>query len=106
MESVRIDIWLWRARFAKTRSLAAALVERGAVRLTHQGRQTRLDKPSRVVHPGDEITFAISGRVTAVRVEALGERRGPPAEARALYSDLGAADVPPASSSEPPRGER
>ena len=86
--SVRVDIWLWRARFAKTRSLAADLVERGAVRLTHQGRQTRLDKPSRVVHPGDEITFAVDGRVRAVRVEALGERRGPPAEARALYVDL------------------
>lgn len=88
-ESVRIDVWLWRARFAKTRSLAAALVERGAVRLTHQGRQTRLDKPSRVVHPGDEIVFARDGRITVVRVEALGERRGPPAEARALYVPIG-----------------
>ncbi|ADL02318.1 RNA-binding S4 domain-containing protein [Brevundimonas subvibrioides] len=88
-ESVRIDVWLWRARFAKTRSLAAALVERGAVRLTHQGRQTRLDKPSRVVHPGDEIVFARDGRITVVRVEALGERRGPPAEARALYVSIG-----------------
>ena len=103
--SVRIDIWLWRARFVKTRSLAAALVERGAVRLTHHGRQTRLDKPSRVVHPGDEITFAIDGRVTAVRVEALGERRGPPVEARALYSSL-EGSLDPASSSEPPCGER
>ncbi|AQR62867.1 RNA-binding protein [Brevundimonas sp. LM2] len=89
VESVRIDVWLWRARFAKTRSLAAALVERGAVRLTHQGRQTRLDKPSRVVHPGDEIVFARDGRITVVRVEALGERRGPPAEARALYVPIG-----------------
>ena len=86
--SIRIDIWLWRARFVKTRALAADLVEAGAVRLTHQGRQTRLDKPSRVAHVGDEITFAQHGRVTAVRVEALGERRGPPQEARALYSDL------------------
>jgi len=87
-DSVRIDIWLWRARFAKTRSLAAALVERGAVRLTHQGRQTRLEKPSRVVHPGDQIVFARDGRVTVVRVEALGDRRGPPEEARALYVPL------------------
>ncbi|CAL1692737.1 Heat shock protein 15 [Brevundimonas subvibrioides] len=89
LESVRIDVWLWRARFAKTRSLAAALVELGAVRLTHQGRQTRLDKPSRVVHPGDEIVFARDGRITVVKVEALGERRGPPAEARALYVPIG-----------------
>lgn len=90
---VRIDVWLWRARFVKTRGLAADLVEAGAVRLTHHGRQTRLDKPSRTVHPGDELTFVQQGRVTAIRVEALGERRGPPVEARALYSDLSA---PPA----------
>ena len=93
--SVRIDVWLWRARLAKTRSLAAALVERGAVRLTHQGRQTRLDKPSRLVHPGDEMTFAVDGRVRAVRVQAMGERRGPPAEARALYSSLDAGSEEP-----------
>ena len=92
--SVRVDVWLWRARFAKSRSLAADLVERGAVRLMHQGRQTRLDKPSRLVHPGDEVTFALNGRVTSVRIEALGERRGPFAEARTLYSVLdGDADV-------------
>lgn len=94
LESVRIDIWLWRARFAKTRGLAAALVESGAVRLTHQARQTRLDKPSRQVHPGDEIIFARHGRVVAVRVEALGDRRGPPAEARALYSSLDGSEPP------------
>ncbi|OGN49267.1 MAG: RNA-binding protein [Caulobacterales bacterium RIFOXYB1_FULL_67_16] len=82
----RIDVWLWRARFVKTRGLAAALVERGAVRLTHQGRETRLDKPSRCVHVGDLLTFAQNGRVTSLRVEALGERRGPAEEARALYS--------------------
>ena len=84
-DSVRVDIWLWRARFAKTRGVAADLVERGAVRLTHHGKQVRLDKPSRCVHPGDDLVFAHNGRVTAVRIEALGERRGPPAEARALY---------------------
>lgn len=86
--SCRVDVWLWRARFVKTRSLAAALVDRGAVRLTHQGRQVRLDKPSRCVHPGDALVFSLNERITAVRIEALGERRGPPTEARALYSPL------------------
>lgn len=90
MDSCRVDVWLWRARFAKTRGLAAALVERGAVRLTHQGRQVRLDKPSRSVHPGDDLLFAVGGRITAVRVLQLGERRGPPEEARALYLALDA----------------
>lgn len=82
----RIDVWLWRARFARTRAVAAILVESGAVRLSHQGRQTRLDKPSRCVHVGDGLVFALGGQLFDLRVEALGERRGPPAEARALYT--------------------
>ena len=90
----RVDIWLWRARFVKTRGLAATLVERGAVRLTHRGRQVRLDKPSRSVHVGDELVFAMNQRVVAVRVEALGERRGPAEEARALYSVTPQTDEP------------
>lgn len=82
----RVDVWLWRARFAKTRSLAAAMVERGLVRLTHQGRQTRLDKPSRCVHVGDALVFALGGRLIDLTVESLGDRRGPAEEARALYA--------------------
>ena len=82
----RIDVWLWRARFAKTRSLAAAMIERGLVRLTHNGVQTRLDKPARSVHVGDALVFAVGGRLMELTVEALGERRGPAEEARALYS--------------------
>lgn len=92
--SVRIDVWLWRARFVKTRSLAAALVESGAIRLTHNGAQTRLDKPSRLVHPGDRLTFALNGRLHDLTVQGLGTRRGPPSEARALYAEDDAA--PPA----------
>ena len=86
IETCRIDVWLWRARFLKTRGLAAAFVEGGAVRLTHNGVQVRLDKPSRSVRPGDLLTFARNGQVTTLRIEALGERRGPAEEARALYS--------------------
>lgn len=89
-QSCRIDLWLWRARFAKTRRLAADMVERGAIRLTHHGVQTRLDKPSRSVHPGDDLLFARGGRLIAVRVLQTGERRGPPEEARALYATLDA----------------
>ncbi|MFN7390254.1 RNA-binding S4 domain-containing protein [Brevundimonas sp.] len=89
-EACRVDVWLWRARFAKTRALAAAFVESGAVRLTHNGSQTRLDKPSRSVHVGDLLTFARNGRVTTLRIEALGERRGPATEAQGLYVDLAA----------------
>lgn len=84
----RIDLWLWRARFCKTRGVAADLVECGGVRLTNNGRETRLDKPSRCVRPGDALTFAQNGRVTTLRVEALGDRRGPAQEARTLYTLL------------------
>jgi ribosomal 50S subunit-recycling heat shock protein len=87
-DSCRIDVWLWRARFLKTRSLAAAFVEEGRVRLIRAGQTTRLDKPSRSVRPGDGLVFAIGGRLVAVRVEALGERRGPASEARGLYLEL------------------
>ncbi|HEX3406158.1 MAG TPA: S4 domain-containing protein [Caulobacteraceae bacterium] len=87
-DAVRADVWLWRARFCKTRSLAARLIEEGRVRLTRAGQETRLDRPARPVRPGDALVFAIAGRVHAVRVEALGARRGPPAEARELYSPL------------------
>ena len=82
----RIDVWLWRARFAKSRSLAATMVERGVVRLTHNGVQTRLDKPSRSVHVGDRLVFATAGRLIDLEITALGERRGPASEARGLYA--------------------
>jgi ribosome-associated heat shock protein Hsp15 len=84
----RIDVWLWRARFAKTRTQAAALVDKGAIRLTHQGRQVRLDKPGRTVHVGDRLVFALGGRLIDLEVTGLGERRGPAEEARALYAPI------------------
>jgi ribosomal 50S subunit-recycling heat shock protein len=87
-EAVRIDVWLWRARFFKSRALAARMVEDGRVRLTRAGVETRLDKPSRTVRPGDALVFALGGRVTSIVVEALGERRGPASEARELYSQV------------------
>ena len=87
-DAVRADVWLWRARFCKTRSLAARLIDEGRVRLARAGQEARLDKPARPVKVGDGLVFAIAGRLHAVRVEALGVRRGPPAEARELYSPL------------------
>ena len=84
----RVDVWLWRARFFKTRSLAARIVEDGGVRLMRGETRITLDKPSRTLHPGDVVAFALGARWLAVRVEALGIRRGPAPEARALYSVL------------------
>ena len=87
-DACRADVWLWRARFFKTRTLAARFVDEGRVRLTRSGQESRLDKPARPVKVGDQLVFALSGRLIAVTVEGMGERRGPPAEARTLYSTL------------------
>jgi ribosomal 50S subunit-recycling heat shock protein len=87
-DACRADVWLWRARFFKTRSLAARFVDEGRVRLTRLSHETRLDKPARPVKVGDQLVFALGGRLIAVQVAALGERRGPPAEARTLYTGL------------------
>ncbi len=84
----RADVWLWRARFFKTRSLAARFVEEGRVRMLRDGGEARLDKASRTLRPGDGLVFALGGRVTAIRVLDPGQRRGPAAEARTLYADL------------------
>ncbi|QRE76579.1 RNA-binding S4 domain-containing protein [Methylobacterium aquaticum] len=86
----RLDKWLWFARFAKTRSLAARLIEDGFVRVNGQ----RADAPSKALAVGDVVTVAAQHVTAAVRVVDLGERRGPAPEARLLFDDLSA--VPPA----------
>lgn len=89
VDACRADVWLWRARFFKTRSLAAKFVEEGRIRLTRPGQdEHRLDKPARPIKVGDRLVFALGGRLIAITVEAMGDRRGPAAEARALYSTL------------------
>jgi ribosomal 50S subunit-recycling heat shock protein len=87
-DGCRCDVWLWRARFFKTRTLASKFLDEGRVRMLRSGVETRLDKASRAIKPGDGLVFALSGRLIAVEVRAVGERRGPPAEARGLYRDL------------------
>ena len=87
-EACRADVWLWRARFFKTRSMAARFVEEGRVRVTRQGQETRLDKPARTLKVGDQLVFALGGRLIAVVIEGFGERRGPATEAQTLYSGI------------------
>ncbi len=89
-EACRVDVWLWRARLFKTRSLSARFVDDGRVRLIRGQQESRLDKASRTVRIGDGLVMAIGGRLIAVKIEAVGERRGPASEARALYSELSA----------------
>ena len=86
----RIDVWLFRARLAKTRAAAARLVAEGGVRLGREGQSRRLEKASSEVACGDVLLLPGDKQVRAIRIDRLGPRRGPPAEARALYSELDA----------------
>ncbi len=85
-EACRIDVWLWRARFFKTRGLAARFVEEGRVRRTRLGNgEVRLDKASRTAKPGDRLVFVLGSRVVDLTIVATGTRRGPADEAKGLY---------------------
>ncbi|MDT9599673.1 RNA-binding S4 domain-containing protein [Sphingosinicella rhizophila] len=84
-ESLRLDKFLWFARIVKTRSLAQRIAGEGRLRL--QGRV--VDRAHVPVRVGDVLSFAVHGRVRVIRIEALPARRGPPAVARLLYSEMG-----------------
>ena len=83
MTEMRVDKWLWAARFFKSRTLAAAACDGGKVDVNDQG-----VKPSRMVRPGDRLTIGLPRIKRIVRVVALSEQRGPGAEAAKLYDDL------------------
>lgn len=82
--SIRLDRFLWFARIAKTRSAAQGIAEKGTLRL--DGR--RIERSAVPVRIGSIIVFPLYGKVLALRVEALPKRRGPPAEAAQLYTQL------------------
>jgi ribosome-associated heat shock protein Hsp15 len=87
--TLRLDKWLWHARFAKTRSLAARMCGSGLIRTAG----APVTKASHTVRPGDILTFPLGRHIRVIKVVALGVRRGPAPEARTLYEDL---DPPPA----------
>ena len=81
---MRIDKWLWFARFVKSRSLATKLVSDGRMRVN--GAPTQ--KAHYAVKPGDVLTFPLGHHIRVIKVLDLGTRRGPAVEAQALYEDL------------------
>jgi ribosome-associated heat shock protein Hsp15 len=89
---LRLDKWLFHARFFKSRDLAQDCVESGHLRLNAQ----RCQKPGHGLAVGDVLTFPQGHQIRVVRVLALAERRGPATEAQALYCDL---DAPGADAS-------
>ena len=80
-DRIRIDKWLWHARFYKTRVLAAKAAQSGRVRRN----DVRVEKAGLEVKIGDVLTLRRGREVIVVRVLACGERRGPASEAQALY---------------------
>ncbi|SDY90101.1 heat shock protein Hsp15 [Citreimonas salinaria] len=99
---LRIDKWLWQARFFKTRSLAAKTVGTGRCRVNG----TPVAKPAFCVSPGDVLTFPQAHDMRVIRVEALGVRRGPAPEARTLYTDMAPPEPREASLTSVPRFDR
>ena len=83
MTGLRLDKWLWFARFARTRSLAAKLCTTGAVTVAG----TVIAKPGHLVRVGDAVSVRQGRVLRQVAVLALGTRRGSPAEARLLYAE-------------------
>jgi ribosome-associated heat shock protein Hsp15 len=83
--SIRLDKWLWHARFVKSRALAQRLITGGAARVN----AVRVLKPATTVRVGDGLSFAQGREVRAVRILALGSRRGPASEAQTLYAEIG-----------------
>ena len=82
--TTRLDLWLWSARFFKTRGLAGAAVESGRVELNGQG-----TKRGKSVRRGDQLRIRIGPYEHQVTVLALARRRGPATEAAGLYEESG-----------------
>ncbi|MEO1548921.1 MAG: RNA-binding S4 domain-containing protein [Pseudomonadota bacterium] len=94
---LRLDKWLWYARFFKTRSLATKTVSDGGVRVNG----VRVTKPSASVQVGDGLTFSQGDWVRIVHIKALGTRRGPAPEAQMLFEDAS-----PPRPEKPPRAPK
>ena len=81
-DGLRIDKWLWAARFYKTRAIAVEAIDRGHVRMAGQA-----VKPAREVRPGDLLTLVQGGVTIEVQVRAVSTQRGPAVQARTLYEE-------------------
>ncbi|HZS32810.1 MAG TPA: RNA-binding S4 domain-containing protein [Methylomirabilota bacterium] len=91
---MRLDRWLWAARFYRTRALAHEACAGGKVDVNGQAA-----RPSRAIRPGDLLHLTMGAWRREIVVQALAARRGPAAEARALYEDR---SPPPPRTPRPP----
>lgn len=82
MDKVRIDKWLWAARFYKTRSLATEDIAKGRIQVN--GAEV---KPAREVRPGDTVVMRLNALVRTVVVRGISDKRGPAPVAQQLYEE-------------------
>lgn len=87
-EGQRLDVWLYRTRFFKTRSLATKMVLKGKIRITRKGQTERTVKPHVKIRPGDHAVFMRGETLIHVEMIDIAKRRGPAPEAQSLYRIL------------------
>ncbi len=83
-EKIRLDTWLWYARFYKSRSLSSKAIFSGKLRVN----ANKIIKPASKVKINDVLTINHVNMVRVIQVQSLGSRRGPASEAQLLYKDL------------------
>ena len=82
---LRLDKWLWFARFFKSRTLAAKFCQTGRVRIN----KITIGKSKTLISEGDVLSFPKGSQICIIKILKLGERRGPALEAEKLYENLG-----------------
>ena len=83
-EKIRLDTWLWYARFYKSRSLSSKAILNGKLRVN----SNKIIKPASKVKINDVLTISHINKVRIIQVQSLGSRRGPASEAQQLYNHL------------------
>lgn len=95
---IRVDKWLWQARFFKSRSLTAKMIAGGGLRVNG----VKTSKASTKVKVGDYVIFPKEDDIREIEIVALGTRRGPAPEAQSLYID----HAPPQKRERPPQNPK
>ena len=83
-EKIRLDTWLWYARFYKSRSLSSKAISSGKIRIN----SNKITKPAAKVKTHDVLTLNYVNEIRLIQVQSLGSRRGPASEAQSLYIEL------------------
>ena len=83
-EKIRLDTWLWYARFYKSRSLSSKAILNGKLRIN----SNKITKPATKVKTNDVLTLNYVNEIRIIQIQSLGSRRGPASEAQSLYKEL------------------